>query len=281
VLFRRACLLVLLLVGASAWPAPVQRIVSLAPHLTELTFTAGAGERLVAVAEYSDYPDAARALPRVGDAFRVDYEKLLSLRPELVLAWESGMPRPVIERMRNLGLNVVTIETHRLSDVAAALRTIGRLAQTSSIAEPAARQFEREIEALRVEYRARAPISVFLQINDRPLYTVNDRQIMSEILRLCGGRNVFGHLSDLAPAIGIEAVLAADPQAIIATDDAVRDAAAQWREWPQLTAVRHGNVFTLPADAIARSTTRLTAGAVTVCRTLDTARAQLRSAGKD
>lgn len=269
-----ALLLTILAVAAHA--APPQRIVSLAPHLTELAFTAGAGDRIVATVEYSDHPAAARKIPRIGDAFRVDLERLVALRPDAVLVWESGNPAPTIERIRELHLPVIAFETQRLEHVATALREIGRLAGTSEIAEGAAADYERRIQQLRAEYRNRTPVRVFIEVDDQPLYTVNGKQIISEIVELCGGRNVFADLNEFAPAIGIEAVIAANPQAIISTDDTVPDAAAAWQRWRHIEAVRIGNVYTLRSDDIARATTRLTVAAESVCRTLDTARKRLR-----
>jgi iron complex transport system substrate-binding protein len=268
----------MLLVAASARAAaPPQRIVSLAPHLTELAFTAGAGERVVATVEYSDHPDAARSIPRIGDAFRVDLERLLALRPDVVLVWESGNPAPTIERIRALHLPVVSFQTQRLADVATVLRQIGRLAGTSAVADRAADDYERRIQELRDLYRDRTRVQVFVEVDDRPLYTVNGQHIISEIVELCGGRNVFAELNELAPAISIEAVIAANPQAIISTDDTVPDAAAEWSRWRHIEAVRTKNVYTLRSDDIARATTRLTVAAEAVCRTLDTARQRLEA----
>ena len=267
--------LILALIASTAYAAAPERIVSLAPHLTELAFTAGAGDRIVATVEYSNHPDAARSIPRIGDAFRVDLERLLALRPDVVLVWDSGTPAPTVERIRALKLSVVSFQTHRLEHVATVLREIGRLAGTSEVAERAAADYERSIQELRERYRDRTPLSVFIEVDDRPLYTVNGQHIMSEIVELCGGRNVFADLNALAPAIGIEAVIAANPQAIISTDDTVPDAAAVWGRWRHIEAVRTGNVYTLRSDDIARATTRLTVAAEAVCRTLDTARQRM------
>lgn len=264
-----------MLIACTAHAAEPRRIVSLAPHLTELAFTAGAGDRIVATVEYSDYPDAARRIPRIGDAHRVDLEQLLAMRPDVVLVWEAGNPALMLERVRALELPIVSFETQRLEHVATALREIGRLAGTSEIAERAALDYERRIQDLRERYRDRTPLRVFIEVDDRPLYTVNGKQIISEIVELCGGRNVFADLEIWAPAISIEAVIAANPQAIISTDDTVPDAAAAWGRWRHIEAVRAGNVYTLRSDDIARATTRLTVAAETVCRTLDTARERL------
>ena len=251
------------------------RIVSLAPNLTELTFSAGAGSQIVGTVEFSDYPDAARAIPRIGDAFRIDYERLLALHPDVVLTWESGTPKNVIERLRALKVNVRVIATYRIADISVAMREIGVISGTAAIAQRVGAQFELDIEALRQQYSARPTVSVFLQINDRPLFTVNGKQIMSEIVSLCGGRNVFADLNDLAPEIGEEAVIAADPQAILATDNSGQDALEHWRHWQRMQAVKTGNLYVLPPDDMARPTTRLARGAAELCRTLETARHRL------
>ncbi|MFO7304746.1 MAG: cobalamin-binding protein [Gammaproteobacteria bacterium] len=251
------------------------RIVSLAPHLTELAFAAGAGAYVVATVEHSDYPPAARRIPRIGDAFRVDLERVLAVRPHVVLAWESGTPMHLVEQLRGLGLNVETISTQSLAHVPRALRRLGELAGTRASAERAAAQFEHEIAQLRALYRERAPISVFLEVNAQPLYTVNGKHILSEVATLCGGKNVFAALPDLAPAIGVEAVIAANPQAIVSSDASMTDAAERWSRWRMLRAVQAGNVFSLSADELSRATPRLAQGARSMCRALDTARANL------
>lgn len=272
------CLSCSLAAGAAE---PARRIISLAPNLTELTFTAGAGEKLVGVDQYSDFPEAARAIARIGDAFRVDFERVLSLRPDVVLAWDTGTSAGVIERLRDLKVTVRPLSTQRLADVGKALREIGQIAGTSATADAAAREFEQRIAALRAEYAGRAVLAVFLQVNDKPLYTVNGQQIMSEIVELCGGRNVFAQLDKFAPEVGIEAVIAANPQVIIATDYSGAGALAQWQRWPNLAAVKHGNVYNLPPDDVTRATTRLARGAAELCRTLESARRKQQSAGPE
>lgn len=261
--------------AGGAFAAPAERIVTLAPHLTELAFAAGAGDRIVAAVEFSDQPAAARNIPRIGDAFRVDFEKLLALRPDAVLVWESGTPIATIERLEALKVPVVRLTTHRLADIPHALRRIGKLAGTEPTAAAAASGFESDIAALREEYRNRRVVSVFLQVNERPLYTVNGKQIMSEIVELCGGHNVFADLTDLAPAVGVESVIAANPEVILAAVNDADDALAGWRRFRHIRAVSAGNVYVVRSDDISRATTRLVTGGREVCRTLDTARSRL------
>jgi iron complex transport system substrate-binding protein len=259
-------------VAVRADPLVAHRIVSLAPHLTELAFDAGAGEYVVAADEYSDHPPAARRIPRVGNAFRVDFERLIALKPDAVLVWQSGTPQHTIDRVRALKIPVVEVATYKLADVAQAVREIGRLAGTAQTADAAASRYEQALDQLRDRYRGRSVLSAFLQVNDQPLYTVNGKQIMSQALELCGGRNVFAGLSDLAPAVGVESVIAADPDVIISVDDTVPNPRAQWQRWEQLRAVRNDNVFALPADDLARPTLRLIAGIQSLCDTMDKAR---------
>jgi iron complex transport system substrate-binding protein len=255
--------------------AAVDRIVSLAPNLTELAFAAGAGERVVGTVEYSDEPAAAKAIPRVGDAFRVDVERILVLKPNVVLAWRSGTPQPTIERLRRLGLDVREFDTQRLADIPRVVRELGQMTNTSVAASKAASDFETAIAALRERYQRRRALRVFLQVSSRPLYTVNGRQLMSELVTLCGARNVFDDLGQLAPQVSLEAVMARDPEVIIVIDYANPQAADEWKQWTQMQAVRTKNIYTLPANDLTRATTRLSSGAADLCRTLETARAKV------
>ncbi len=214
---RLAVLAVLLLATAGAAVAAGRpRIVSLAPSLTEIAYAAGAGPALVGTVEYSDYPAAARALPRVGDGWSVDAERVLALRPDVVLAWSSGTPQATIERLEAVGLRVVSVPTYRLADVPAALRQLGALAGTPQQAEAAAMGFEAGIRRLRERYAGARSVTVFIQIDDQPLYTVGGRHVISEVVELCGGRNVFADLPQVAPPggprVGAGAGSAGDPE---------------------------------------------------------------------
>jgi iron complex transport system substrate-binding protein len=252
------------------------RIVSLAPSLTELAYAAGAGDAMVGSVEYSDYPEAARALPRVGDAWSVDAEAVLALRPDLVFSWPSGTPEGTVARLRSLGVQVVEIPTFRLADVATALRSIGRIAGTEAVAEGAARRYEIEIRDLRASHAGTRRLAVFVEIDDQPLYTVNGRHVISEVLELCGGGNVFADLPQLAPQVAIEAVLARDPEVILSTDDTIGDPAALWRRWGGMKAVKAGSIYSMSSDTLTRSTPRLAIGAAEVCAALDDARQRLK-----
>jgi iron complex transport system substrate-binding protein len=275
---RCALLVAAVLAAAVTSAAERPRIVSLAPHLTEIAYAAGAGDALVGTVEYSDYPAAARSLPRVGDGWRVDFERVLALRPDVVLAWTSGTPRATVAQLEAMQLEVVEVPTFRLADVPAALRLIGDLAGTRVAAEPVAARFEAEARRLRDRHAGDTPLTVFVQIDDEPLFTVNGRHVISEVVELCGGRNVFAGLPQIAPQVDVEAVLARDPQVILSTDDTVADPRALWQRWPQLAAVRSGTIYTMPSDTVARASPRLVEGVNAVCAALDDARSRFARA---
>jgi iron complex transport system substrate-binding protein len=255
---------------------PARRIVSLAPHVTELLYAAGAGSRLVATVEYSDYPPQAATLPSVGSAARLDLERIAALAPDLVIGWASGNPAGQLERLRRLGLPLFLSEPRRLEDIARNLEMFGRLAGSEAAADAAAAAFRSRLATLTRNYAQRPAVRVFYEIWDQPLVTINGRQIISDVLRLCGGENVFAALPVLAPAVAIEAVLAADPEAIIASGASAERPAwlDAWMRWPALTAAARGNLFAVDADLMQRQTPRLLDGAGQVCADLEAARAR-------
>ena len=268
-------MLALVCMALIAGPVHAHRIVSLAPHLTELAYAAGAGNQLVGTVLYSDHPEAARALPRIGDAFRVDLERLLALRPTLVLVWDGGTPQAVVEQVRQLDVPLALFTTHVLADVPRTIIRLGEIAGTRAVAEKAAMRFQDEVAALRAQYAHRPRVAVFLQVNNRPLYTISGRQIMSEVLQVCGGKNIFDDLTEQAPAVSVEAVLARRPEAIISTDQQPPSAFEQWRQWKDVPAVRAGAIYTLRADNLAQANARMTTGMRALCETLEDARQRL------
>jgi iron complex transport system substrate-binding protein len=250
-----------------------QRIVSLAPHITELLFAAGAGEALVGVTDFSDYPEAAGSLPSVGGGGGFDLEAIMALQPDLVVAWKSGNPAAQVERLRLLGLTVFISEPRQLADVPATLQRFGRLAATESVAAAEADSFNARYSELRDKYSSRPKVSVFYQIWDQPLMTLNGEHLFSDVVRLCGGENIFHALPTLAPQVDIEAVLQADPDVIvIAADPKDTPLLAAWQRWPQLSAMKQGHVYTVQREQLVRHSPRILDGAERLCKLLDAAR---------
>lgn len=289
---RRSALFLALLWGLSALPAqaetcvtddadrevclaqPASRIVTLSPGATELVFAAGAGERVVGVVSFSDYPPEARQRQSVGSHTRLDLETLLALEPDLLVGWVTGNPHEQIERLQALGLPLYLSEPRRFEDVATSLERLGALAGTRDTAQVAADDFRAGIEALRQRHREAAPVRVFYQVWDEPLMTVNDKHLISQAMALCGGDNVFGGLPRLVPRISEEAVLGADPEAIVAggMGEENRDWLDAWERFEELSAVRRDNLFFVPPSLIQRPTPRLVEGARILCDHLETAR---------
>lgn len=254
--------------GVLELPRPAERLITLSPHLAELAFAAGAGSRLLATAEYSNYPDAAAALPRIGDAFRLDLERILALKPDLVIAWESGNPGSALNRLESIGLPVWRTEIRRPEDIAGLLDAI---ASAAGLPPPSAAGEARALlEGIRTRHAGAEPISFFYQVAERPLFTLNGEHLVSQGLAICGGRNIFANEPVLAPQVSIEAVLQADPGVLIAPAlPGEHDPLAHWRGWPRMVAVQANAFLLLPADAISRATPRTLKTLDDACRALD------------
>lgn len=253
-------------------PAPAQRIVSLAPHATELLFAAGAGSHVVGVSEYSNYPPAAKRITSIGGSAALDLERIVTLKPDLVVAWKSGNSPAQIEQLRALHIPVFESEPRNFETVAASLERLGQLAGTAAAGRTAAQMFRTRLTALAATYQHRSPVRVFLQIWRQPLMTLNNDHMASAVIRLCGGENVFGQLPQIAPTVSIESVLQENPEAIIVTANGNEDIRSAWRRFPDLTAVVRGNLFPINVDWLTRGGPRILDGAETLCKQLDLAR---------
>ena len=257
--------------------APARRIVALAPSLTELAFAAGAGTRLVGAARFSDFPPAARAIAHVGDAARVDFERIVALQPDLILAWKSGNSAADVSRLERLGYPAFVSEAARLADIPRLMRAIGALAGTLPVAAEAAAEFEREIGELRRRHADARKVRVFYVIWHRPLLTVNGAHSISDVIALCGGENVFADVGQLTPAVTLEAVIAAKPEVVLggASADREKDFAVRWREssLPPLSGLP---AYYLEPDLIQRQTPRIVEGARAVCGALEAVRRDRR-----
>ena len=248
------------------------RVVTLAPHLAELVFAAGAGDALVAVSAYSDHPDEVAALPVIGDAFVVDQELLALIEPDILLAWESGTPRHVVAELKNQGYRVEVIRTRSLEDVALALEAIGQLTGFAATAGQAAAEYRQGLSVLARLYSDLESITVFYQIQKRPLYSVSGDHYVSELIGLCGGQNIFADLVNLAPLVAVEAVIERNPEILLVSSDSEENALNEWDRWPDMAANRFGNRYVMQADEIGRPTPRLLLAGAALCKALQQGR---------
>ncbi|OSM01972.1 putative periplasmic binding protein [Magnetofaba australis IT-1] len=249
-------------------------MVSLAPHLTEILFAAGAGEQVVGVVNYSDYPPAAKRLPQVGGYHKPDIERIAALRPDLAVIWAEGNPQSLVRALESLCIPYYVANPKRFVDIARALRQLGALTGHAQQSQQAADAFLAKWRALRAQYRQAKPLRVFYQVWNQPLITVNDDHLIGQIITDCGGKNVFGELDALTPRIGVEAVVARAPEVILASGmDAARpEWLDDWKRWKSLPAVRDGHLIHIPPDLIQRHGPRAVEGMALICAALAQAR---------
>jgi len=252
---------------------PARRIISLSPGITETLFAVDAGAQLIGTSEYSDYPPAARDVPRVARAQGIDLERIAALRPDLIVFWGSGYPPALRDALRRLGPPVYVHEPRTLEQVATSIERLGRLAG-SAHGEAVAARFRARRDALAARYGARTPVRVFYQVWENPLMTLSGRHVASEVMRLCGAVNVFDALGPLVATIDVESVIAARPQVILAADAGGQDRGSLlgWRRHPEVPAVAGGHLVVLDADALDRASLRLLDAATQLCEQVDRAR---------
>jgi iron complex transport system substrate-binding protein len=246
----------------------------MAPHITELLFAAGGGGAVVGAMNYSDYPPAAKQLPLVGSNAQIDIERVLALKPDLIVVWHSGNTARQLEQLTALGIPVFYSEPQRFEQVASSLERLGALLGTTAQAAQAATAFRQEVARLRQRYGQQPKVRMVYQVWDKPVYTLSNAHIIGDAIALCGGDNVFGKLKVVAPSVGVEAVLQANPEAIFGSEksDPADAGIDMWKTYPRLAAVERGNLFRIPGVLLTRPGPRLTQGATLLCEKLELAR---------
>ena len=253
---------------------PAHRIISLAPHATELLFAAGAGNAVIAVSQYSDYPAAAKSITSVGGSAALDLERIVALKPDLLVIWGSGNAASQIARLRALHIPVFDSDPRDYAAVASSIERLAKLSGTTDIGTTAASAFRRRLTALQAAYQARPIVSVFYQIWPAPLMTLNGTHIASQAIALCGGKNIFAQLPQIAPVVGAEAVVQANPEVILSGSSDTSAALSGWRRFPALHAVQAHNLLMIDADLLSRAGPRVLDGTEQLCRALDSARSR-------
>jgi iron complex transport system substrate-binding protein len=251
---------------------PAMRVISMAPHVTETLFAAGGGSRIVGAVNYSDYPEAAKSIPRIGSNREIDMERVISMKPDLIVAWMHNNSERQIEMVRKLGVPVFLSDPQKLEGIPDNVARLGQLMGTQAVADPAAAELRRQLASLRSRYAGRPTVRTFYQVWDKPLYTLSGRHIITDALRLCGGENIFDKLTVTAPIVSIESVLQADPEAVFGTAEKNYGGVNLWKPYASLTATRKDNLFTVDGNLLNRAGPRMIAGTAVLCERLELAR---------
>ncbi len=257
------------------------KIISLSPGSTELLFAAGAGSRVIAVDQHSDYPESVKQLPNVGGYPNVNVEAIVAMKPDLVVVWTAGNSQKVIGQLESLGVKTFHIDVVDFAGIEQAIQSLGQVAGTEKEANRVVDDFSTQLKALQNNYGQREPVSVFFEIWRSPLMTVGSGQVIDDVISLCGGRNIYGDVSERIPKIGIESLITRDPQVIIGSDprgdtpETRKDLIGYWSQWENLQAVQGHQLFLVPSDLIARPTSRILEGAEMICHQLQAVRSEV------
>jgi len=253
---------------------PAQRIISLAPNITEVLFHIGVGDQIVGADEYSNYPEAAKQILRVNNHAAANYELILSLKPDLVIAWQSGNGDKIINPLRKLGIPVFVVETHQIERIPNLFRRFGQLSGNNDLAQQRIEEFTQRLQLLGDAQTGKSVVRTFYQIWDQPLITLNGKHMVSDVIELCGGINIFADAVPLVPYVNIESIVAADPQVIIAGGSQEEQPGwfSSWQQWTGISAVQHKQIYLIPADLMQRHSVRILDGAQMMCDYLDSAR---------
>jgi iron complex transport system substrate-binding protein len=251
--------------------SPAQRIISLAPHTTELLFAAGAGKSIVAVTAWSDYPPQAKNIPSVGSATELDVERIIKLQPDLVVAWKNGNKPRQIAHLRKFGIQVFESEPKTLDEIANSIKKLSMLAGTEKIGEQQALAFQQKIQVLKNKYQHAAEVRYFYQIWQKPLMTLNGEHLISQALKICGGKNIFSELVPTAPTVNSESVIQKNPEVIFMSSEE-KNANSLWQSFPNMMAVSRNNLFTFNGSIMNRAGPRMAEATEQLCEKLELAR---------
>ncbi|MCU7836836.1 MAG: cobalamin-binding protein [gamma proteobacterium symbiont of Taylorina sp.] len=255
---------------------PAQIVISLSPGLTELIYAAGGSDKIKAAVSYSDFPEQAKQLPRIGNYDALDIEQILQIKPDLIIAWKSGNPVNQIAQLQKFGLNIYISEPLHFNDIPETIKKLGKLMGSDTIAQKNTDEFIRQLNALKKQY---TPLNLnkkkttFIQIWNNPLMSINDKHLISKVISFCGGHNIFSQAASLTYSPDIESVLKSNPEIIIATGMAKQSGLwlKRWQQWPYLSAVKNKRLYSVNPDHLVRHTPRILSGIKEVCELIQPA----------
>jgi vitamin B12 transport system substrate-binding protein len=251
-----------------------QRIIALAPHLVESLYAIGAGDQIIGTTAHADYPKAANDILRIGNYARLQIEKIIQLKPDLIIAWKTGNPTDDLARLEKYQLKVVYSHPQTLEDVANELIMLGKLTGREEAANKVAEQYLSQLQKIKLTYADKPKISVFYELWSRPLRTVANQAWPQQQLELCGATNPFAKATDDYPSVGLEQVLVTLPQVVVQPTQHSADSpdGLNWPQWPHIPAAKNNFIFHPNADKVHRMTTRMLDEVVILCEQIDTAR---------
>ena len=252
------------------------RVITLSPHLAEMLFNLGALNTLVGVSAYTDFPEELKNLPNIGDAFVLDIEKITILEPDIILAWESGTPRNIVDELVNLGFKVKIIKSKTLEDIALSILLLGDVVGKKNEAKKIANEFKTGIKYLKDTFQKKKKLKVFFQIDEKPIFTIGGSHFISELINICGGINIFSDVKQTAPSISEESVVSRDPEVIFSRDLASNKMKLKiWKKFDNMSAIKLDNLFYLNARELERPTSGLVNAGKEICSKLEQARSKL------
>lgn len=261
-----------LLVPHSVLANPAKRIIALSPHAVEMLYAIGAGDKIVATTDYADYPEAAKKIPRIGGYYGIQMERVMELNPDLIVVWDSGNKAEDINQLRTLGFNLYGSDPKTLEGVAKELEELGQLTGHVEEASKAAAAYRAELIRLRVENAKKSEPKVFYQLWSTPLMTVSKNSWIQQIISVCYGQNVFYDAASDYPQVSLENVLLTLPEVILQSEEEGNVKGVDWRQWPEIPAVKNQHIYQLNADLLHRATPRALLGVQALCDALDKAR---------
>ena len=263
--------------GQVTLAAPARRVISLAPHATELLFAAGAGDDVVGVLSPADWPPEAANRPRVGDSGAINLEGILALRPDLVVTWPYLAPTQV-ERLRAMGIPVYLSNPRTVDAIAGDIERLGALTGHVDVSGRTAAAFRTRVAAARDRVAGTTRVRVFYEIWHQPLMTINGDHMIDDVIRRCGGSNIFANVSSLAPLVSLESVIARRPDVVLGGSSATtpEEFAGQWTKYADYAGLTGVRAVYIDPDYIQRQTPRILKGAQIVCESLERVRAARR-----
>ncbi|MCG9758513.1 MULTISPECIES: cobalamin-binding protein [unclassified Pseudoalteromonas] len=253
---------------------PAERIIALAPHIVENLYVIGAGERIVGTVAYADYPESAKQLPQVGDYQGISVEKILALKPDLIIAWKNASHVPMLEKLESFGVDVIYSEAKYLDKLPEELLRLGKITGLGAQAQQQADLFAKRLNELKDQYKQSASLAVFYQLWPSPLMTVGGESWLQQVFTVCNVKNVFADATTDYPQISIENVLLKSPQVIVIPEEKTKQEvkAIAWQQWPSIPAVKYQQTISVDADLLHRYSYRMLEGISDLCGKLDVSR---------